>query len=250
MFPSVGAPFGTLFAIGLVVWAGLFVVGFAAGSLSEDRTARVSRRLKLGMSILLVGAALIWWLAGASGTSLAMLGLFTFLGMLFGFFGDFSLSDDLHNLPRPVIFGIVTFLIGHIFYILGYLHLARTLSLADTALRLIVNAVYQVAGVGAWTLLVRNPKAGTALNVGSLVYTIVLDAMTAYATWLAIQEPRLAGLAVGANLFLISDVILGMRLLRGVVFPMVRDLVWALYISGQALIVFSVGPALRLLAGS
>jgi hypothetical protein len=247
VFPSIDAPFRLVFGIGLLVWAGLFVGGFAAGSLSEDRTARVSRHLKLGMSILLVGAAFIWWLVGTTGTSLAMLGLFTFLGMLFGFFGDFSLSDDLHNLPQPVILGIVTFLIGHIFYILGYIHLAHTLSLTNTSLRLIVNLIYQVVGITLWALLVRNPEAGRALNVGSLAYTIVLAAMTGYATWLAIQETRLIGLAIGANLFLISDVILGMRLLRGIVFLMIRDLVWALYIAGQALIVFSVGIALRLL---
>jgi hypothetical protein len=174
-------------------------------------------------------------------------GLFTFLGMLFGLFGDIALSDDLHNLPQPVILGIPTFLVGHIFYILGYSHLARTLSLTDAPLKLTVNLAYQVLGVGLWAFLIRNPKAGTALNAGSLVYAIVLNAMTASATWIAIQQPRLLGLAVGANLFLISDVMLGMRLLRGVTFPMMRDVVWAAYISGQALIVFSVGSALRLL---
>ena len=249
MFPSIGAPFNTVFAVGLVVWAGLFVFGYAFGTLSEDRLARVSRPLKLGMAIILVGAALVWWLAGTSGTPLGALGLFTFLGMLFGFFGDVSLSDDLIRLPKPVIFGIAAFLIGHIFYILGYIHLARTFSLTDTPLRWLVNIVYQIVGVGLWVLLVRSPKAGRTLNIGSLVYTVFLAAMAAYATWLALQEPRFTLLSIGANLFFISDVILGMRLLRGNVFLMIRDVVWVLYITGQALIVFSVGTALQLLLG-
>lgn len=247
MFPSIGSPFNVIFSIGLVLWAGLFVGGYAGGTLSEDRTSRVARRLKLGMSLLLVGAALIWWRVGTAGTSLSRLGAFIFLGMLFGFLGDVSLSDDIITLPQPVILGIISFLIGHIFYILGYLYLARVLGLADTWLRLIVQGVYQVVGIGAWALLVRSPQAGTKLNIGSLVYTVFLAAMTAYATWLALLEPRLVSLAVGANLFLISDVILGMRLLRGKTFPLIRDVVWALYNPGQALIVFSVGTALRLL---
>jgi hypothetical protein len=247
MFDSVGAPLNIIFIIGLVIWAGLFVFGFIFGKLSEDRTARVSRRLKLGMSILLVLMALIWWLAGTAGTTLAALGLFIFLGMLFGFFGDVSLSDDIVNIPQPVIFGIVAFLIGHVFYILGYLHLARTLSVTDVQSRMMAHLFYQVVGIALWAVLVRSPKVSAVLNIGSLVYTIFLAAMTAYATWLALQEPRLATLAFGAILFLISDVILGMRLLRGTTFLIIRDVVWVMYIIGQALIVFSVGTALQLL---
>jgi len=62
-----------------------------------------------------------------------------------------------------------------------------------------------------------------------------------------LQEPRFVPLALGALLFLVSDVFLGHRLFQGGKFLLVGDLVWMTYIVGQLLIVFSTATGLRLL---
>lgn len=56
---------------------------------------------------------------------------------------------------------------------------------------------------------------------------------------LAIQDPRFTLTAIGGGLFLLSDLILGNRELRDNGWLLVHDVVWVLYIAGQALIVIS-----------
>jgi hypothetical protein len=53
-------------------------------------------------------------------------------------------------------------------------------------------------------------------------------------------------LAVSAVLFVVSDILVGMRLLRDADLLLMGDLIWVLEIIGQGLIVFSVGTALQL----
>ena len=246
LFPMLDTTLNLILIAGTVVWAGLFIGGFAFNPLSDDRTQRVPVTSKMLMSALLVGAALVWWLGGTTGTQLAVLGLFIWLGMLVGFVGDLFIAELL-PVGRSEIFGIALFLIGHFFYIVGCAHLARTASLTNITLLVAILAIFEVAGGALWLLLIRAPQAGRTLNVGSLVYTLGLCVMVSVAVWLAVQETMLLPLAVGAMLFLISDALVGMRLLRGTSFPLIRDVAWIQYSSGQLLIVFSVGSALRLL---
>lgn len=229
----------------LLVGAAVFIFGFIFGRYDEDRIHRSPRWARMLSSACLVGCALVWWLAGARSTSLGPYGRFIFLGMLCSFLGDLILAEVI-PLPQRVIFGIVVFAVAHVFYISGYAKTAGVLGLDSRPVWIgALVATWVVAAVVWWTLI-RAPGGDPALGYGSLVYALVLGTMVGATVALAVQQPHFVPLTLGAVLFLVSDAILGNRLLRGNNWFLVGDVVWALYISGQALIVFSVAAALRL----
>jgi hypothetical protein len=230
----------------LAIWAALLILGFAFGQLDEERINRIPRLNKILSSVILVVCALVWWLAGASGTPLATYAALLFFGMAFSFLGDVIMAQLL-PLPQHVIFGMGAFGVAHVLYISGYLRLGRVLGLQDSRARVVGLAVLLVLGVLLWWLLIRSPQTAAVLNYGSLVYALLIAAMAGLAVSLALQEPRFVPLALGAVLFLVSDVFLGHRLFQGGQFLLVGDLVWMTYIVGQLLIVFSTATGLRLL---
>lgn len=230
----------------LAVWAALLTLGFAFGKLDEERINRIPRLNKMLSSAILVACALIWWLAGASGTPLAAYAALLFFGMAFSFLGDVIMAELL-PLPQHVLFGIGAFGVAHVLYISGYLRLGGVLGLQDGRARTAGLAVFLVLAVVLWWALIRSPQTDAVLNYGSLAYALLLGAMAGLAVSLALQEPRFVLLALGAVLFLVSDVFLGHRLFQGGTFLLIGDLVWMTYIVGQLLIVFSTATGLRLL---
>jgi hypothetical protein len=58
------------------------------------------------------------------------------------------------------------------------------------------------------------------------------------------QPPVFLPLAVGAALFLLSDLILAAELFNGLHFPLIGDVVWLTYGPAQMLIVYSMIGAL------
>ena len=230
----------------LAIWAALLILGFAFGQLDEERINRIPRLSKILSSAILVVCALVWWLAGASGTPLAAYAALLFFGMAFSFLGDVIMAQLL-PLPQYVLFGMGAFGVAHVLYIGGYLRLGGVLGLQDGRARAIGLAVLLVLAVVLWWALIRSPQTDAVLNYGSLAYALLLAAMAGLAVSLALQEPRFTPLALGAVLFLISDVFLGHRLFQGGKFLLVGDLVWMTYIVGQLLIVFSTATGLRLL---
>ncbi len=236
----------TLLRLLLAVWAALLILGFAFGQLDEERINRIPRANKILSSAILVVCALIWWLAGASGTPLAAYAALLFFGMAFSFLGD-AIMARLLPLPQHVLFGIGAFGVAHVLYISGYLRLGGVLGLQDGRARAAGLAVLLVLAVVLWWVLIRSPQTDAVLNYGSLAYALLLGGMAGLAVSLALQEPRFVLLALGAVLFLVSDVLLGYRLFQGGTFLLVGDLVWMTYIVGQVLIVFSTATGLRLL---
>jgi len=90
-----------------------------------------------------------------------------------------------------------------------------------------------------WFFLIYNPAKSRVLNVGSLIYGCLIAVMAGTAAALALSDPRFAPTALGGALFLLSDLILGNRELRDNGWFLVHDVVWVLYIAGQALIVLT-----------
>jgi hypothetical protein len=111
-----------------------------------------------------------------------------------------------------------------------------------------VVAGFLVLGLILWALVARSPAAPPILGYGALGYTMLISAMTGLAVWLAMAEPRLWPLALGAGLFLASDVILSHQLFRKKNWFLASDVVWVLYVCGQALIVWSNLSGLGILA--
>ena len=230
----------------LSVWAALLILGFIFGRLDEERINRIPRTNKILSSVILVICALIWWLAGASGTPLAAYAALLFFGMAFSLLGDVIMAQLL-PLPQYVLCGMGAFGVAHVLYISGYLRLGGVLGLQDSRARVVGLAVLLVLAVVLWWTLIRSPQTDAVLNYGSLGYALLLAAMAGLAVSLALQQPRFVPLALGALLFLISDVFLGHRLFQRGTFLLIGDLVWVTYIVGQLLIVFSAATGLRLL---
>ena len=155
------------------------------------------------------------------------------LGLLFCLGGDVFLA-----LPQSKMFllGLVSFLIGHLFYIIGF---------------------FSVAHISAWTWLGTSivlvfsgyvyfwlkPHLGT-MKGPVLVYIIVITLMLSGA-WSILGESNLAGLGrvfvfSGAAFFYVSDLFVARdRFMKKT--PINRFLGLPLYYSGQFLLAFSVG---------
>lgn len=171
-----------------------------------------------------------------SGVGLLALAAFTLPGprwlgliMALGALADMALA-----VPGQFGLGVLLFAAGHATAIRCYGRHRRPLALAD---RWVVGAIMGL-GVLAPLLLPALPQPAHRIAL----YGLLLCGMAAR-LW-ASRFPRLA--AVGALLFVASDIVLAVRLSGGALFgPALDDgLVWALYFSGQWLITLGVGRGL------
>ena len=78
------------------------------------------------------------------------------------------------------------------------------------------------------------------LHLAALPYALLLASTAGFATGLALQSALFIPLALGAGLFLISDLILATQLFNKAYFWLISDVVWLTYGPGQMLIVFSI----------
>lgn len=244
--PIEGMSRSLLYAL-LILWAGLLMFGLALGKPNPENTRRLPLIARMGMSAILVLAALVWWRAGTAPTALSAFGRFVLLGMAFGFWGDLFMARVIPT-PNRVIFGILAFGLGHVFYILGFVQAGRVLGLDSSQTRMLVVAGYLAAAVLLWLLLVRSATQPAVMNYGTLGYSLLLAGMAGLALALSVQDGRLWPLALGGLLFLLSDLILGNQIMRGTSWLLIDDVVWMTYTVGQMLIVYSSGTTLRLLS--
>ncbi len=231
-------PADTLVLLGYAAIPVILVVAFIFGHYSADRTRRTIKPLRLSTSWILAACAWIIW---AASTTLRAPALLIALGMTFGALGDLVLADVI-PLPKRMISGIVVFSIGHLCYIAGFAQTARLLGLNDPVAGSLVWVVFVIAAAFLWFFLIYNPTKSRVLNVGSLIYGGLIAVMAGTAAALALSDPRFALTALGGALFLLSDIILGNRELRDNGWFLVHDVVWILYITGQALIVLTAAP--------
>ena len=83
----------------------------------------------------------------------------------------------------------------------------------------------------------------TTLHWAALPYALLLASTAGFATGLALQDATLLPLALGAALFLLSDLILAAQLFNHLHFPLIGDVIWLTYGPGQMLIVYTLGRA-------
>ncbi|MBK7217160.1 MAG: hypothetical protein IPH95_08940 [Candidatus Promineofilum sp.] len=84
----------------------------------------------------------------------------------------------------------------------------------------------------------------TVIHWIALPYALLLATTAGLATGLALAEGRLAPLALGTALFLLSDLILAGEMFSGLSFPLIDDVIWLTYGPAQMLIVYSVAAVL------
>jgi len=229
-----------LFILELVLLAG----GLALGRLNAEQTGRLPRPLRMLLSALLALAAFLGWQAGARGTSVQTFATLIFLGMSAGFVGDLIMAR-LIPVPNRVVCGMAAFGLGHLFYLTAFLHLAFRSGRVRLGILLLTLAGLLILSAWLWYSRIRRPGGSRTLNMASLLYGQLVAAMAALAIFLAIHDSHYLPLALGAMLFLASDSVLGNWVIRGHVWKSVNDVIWATYVSGQLLIVFSIAAALN-----
>ncbi len=240
--PPVSAILYALFFLDLALLGG----GLAFGKLNPEGTGHLPRPLRMSLTAILVLAAFLAWQSGARDTPVQLYAALILMGMASGFVGDLILAQ-LIPVPNKLVFGMIAFGVGHIFYIAAFLALRLQFGFPGTSAQLIIATAMLAFCVWAWYTYVRKPKGSKVINIGSLVYGLLIGIMTALAIGLAVQQTRLISLAAGAVLFLISDFVLGNWQVRGHVWKPVNDVIWTAYAGGQLLIVYSVAAVLNLL---
>jgi hypothetical protein len=232
---SVLNPANTIVLLGYIAIPVVLIIAFIFGHYNQERTRHTIKPLRLSTSWILAVCAWIIW---ATSTSLRTPALLIALGMTFGAIGDLVLADVI-PLPKRMISGIVVFAIGHLCYIAGFVQVASVLGLNNPFSGSLLWVLFVIVAAFLWFFLIYNPAKSRVLNIGSLFYGWLIAIMAGTATALALSDPRFTLTAIGGVLFLISDIILGNRELRDNGWLLVHDVVWVLYIAGQALIVLT-----------
>jgi hypothetical protein len=247
MIPDLASPLQRFWLPGLLLlWALLLFGGFAFGTLNAERTRRMPTWTRMGSSLALVVAAWSWY-AFTLGTPVSALSLCLAIGMTLGCLGDLFLAGLL-PLPQPVLGGIAAFGLGHIAYITGLLLFANQEHLDAPGPRWGAWLAWLLIGLAGWYLVVYRGSKPTVLHKAALPYALLLASTAGLATGLAAQAPVFIPLAIGAALFLLSDLILAAQLFNHLHFPLIGDVIWLTYGPAQALIVYAVASAL-LVAG-
>jgi hypothetical protein len=215
-----------------VVWAGFLLGGFVTGTMNAEGTHRIKRPLRMFSSLTLVVAGWAWnSLAPASQGDFP---LWIALGMTFGFLGDLFMARLIVKGDNHVLFGMGSFGVGHVFYIIGILKFATL----DHSFWL-SWAFWALLGVVAWFFLIwRTAEKRELVHIIALPYAVLLASTAGFATGLIFHTSGYIVMAIGAGLFLLSDFILALQLFNGLKFKGIGDVVWLTYGPGQMLIVY------------
>ncbi len=247
MFSSLSNPGQRYWLIGLLIlWALLLFGGFIFGNAAET-SRRMPTWTRMASSATLVVAAFSWY-AFTRNSPTGSYALLIAFGMTFGFIGDLALAGFLPG-GRNVIAGIISFGIGHIFYITAMLRFATATGLTATCPRWGALVIWLLVGLVGWYVVVLRGANTAGITPGvvhwiALPYALLLASTAGLATGLALQDGRFIPLALGAALFLLSDLILAGDMFSGLTFRLIGDVIWLTYGPAQMLIVYSIGAVL------
>ncbi|MEL6404328.1 MAG: lysoplasmalogenase [Chloroflexota bacterium] len=236
----------TIFGIALIVWAGLLFGGFVIGTPNEDDTRRMPVQTRLLSSFVLVIASWMWF-AISQGTPVSLLAAWFAIGMTLGFIGDVFMAQILSVEPH-VLYGMSAFGIGHIAYIIGMwlIALPHERPYPNITLLLMCWGIVAIVWLGfilrpRTTRTQQNTDAPSLFLVfAALPYSLLLATTVGFAISLALLDPTFVLISIGAVLFLVSDLLIALRLFNGLRFRLVDDVVWFLYGPGQMLIIFGL----------
>lgn len=229
-----------------VIWGAFLFGGFLFGRLNADQTHRMPTWTRMASSLILVVAAWVWYLNGRdtfAGSSFLLVAI----GMTLGFIGDLFMAQLL-PLKDFVLGGIGAFALGHIAYIVAFITAGNQPEVVVSGVHWDALIGWWLVGTVGWYIVVyRGAKERTFLHIAALPYALLLSSTAGLATGLALQHSSFLPLALGAALFLLSDLLLAAQLFNGLHFPSIGDVVWLLYGPGQMLIVYGFGSAISFL---
>lgn len=212
-------------------WAALLFGGFLLGP--PHPTRRMPTWTRIASSFVLLVAGWVWWFLTEESPE-EPLALWIALGMTLGVLGDLFMARLIIQSDSHILGGIAAFGMGHIAYIIGILRYNASPQWAMLVFWLILGGVLWYAVV--W----RGTTKPTGIHIASLPYALLLAATAGFATSLALQDSLFITMAIGAVLFLLSDLILAAQLFNGLTFHLIGDVIWLTYGPGQMLIVFTL----------
>ena len=115
---------------------------------------------------------------------------------------------------------MVSFGLGHIAYIIGFSHAGYSMGGTPQP---VIEIIWLVAAIILWYLVVFRGSEKTLLHYAALPYSLLLAATAGVATMRAFQYAAFIPIAVGAALFLLSDLILAARLFNNARFRLIDD---------------------------
>ncbi len=161
------------------------------------------------------------------------------VGMILGTLGDFFNANLLSALTsQGTLAAIIAFGLGHLCYIRAIVgELCRCEPLRIRPIWISIT-VWQFVGLLSWYAIVYYGEKAREIVWPALGYTLLLSGTAGIATALAVHRRQIWPLALGAALFLLSDLLLAVGMFRGS-YPFRSELVWITYGPGQMLIVVS-----------
>lgn len=233
-----------LLLILLAIWAVLLFGGLVVGTPNAEMTGRMPREVRLASSLTLVVAAWTFY-ALHSGSAHRNIVLLMAAGMTLGFIGDLFMAKLIIKSDQSVLGGMGAFGLGHVAYIIALLTIASRFGLDSAAPRWGALGVALAFGAVCWYVVVfrGSPEPGV-FQWAALPYALLLATTAGLASGLALQDARFIPVAIGALLFLTSDLILAAQLFNDAYFVWIGDWVWLTYGPAQMLIVYGLGVAL------
>lgn len=237
--PSLKTPFGILRLLLVIVVLALVVLlqGFTGyWSPGPNWTFLIG-------SAFIVLISLVNFIEIKSDPNLSRFVLLMFIAMLVCFIADLLMAGVFYIIPgESLINGVLFFMIGHVFYI-SALRNRSSLFLRSESPRLITrNLVIWMVGIAVVFLLVfftlYNP-ADMIISIGFFVYGIFLISSLVFSITKWFDDfPQIFSLCLifGFLLFLISDYILGYRILMDSDFLSGIEAVGITYLLGQMII--------------
>lgn len=223
-----------------LAWAALLFGGFAFGRPAAPGARRMPTWTRLLSSVALVAAAVVFRANAPDKPALGWVAL----GMAFGLLGDLFMARLIVRHSSYVYGGIAAFGVGHLAYLAALLD-PPALGLAASGPPWGALLAAWAFGLMVWFFVIWRPAAKRgALHLAALVYALLLSATLGAATGAALTAPAFWPAALGALLFLISDLVLAAGLFNGLKFRGLDDVVWLTYGPGQMLIVFGIGLAI------
>ncbi|MEO6062606.1 MAG: lysoplasmalogenase family protein [Thermoflexales bacterium] len=234
----------TVLAILVALFVLSNVAAFAFGKLNEDRTRRSIPWLQRSTSLQLVVIAALIALSRSRESGLQEYAFYVALGMGASFGADLIMAAAGKSTGR-LIAGMGVFAIAHSFYLIAMSGEPAQQGPLPIGIFLASLVALLAIGILIWSRWVRVSHGPDVRNYGALGYMVILSTMTAVAIALAYFDRRWWALGLGALLFLASDAVLGNQIFRRNRWPYSSDVVWGLYIAGQAGIVLSTLAATR-----
>ena len=161
--------------------------------------------------------------------------IFCIFAMFFSFLGDVTLNSSKKSSGRLLLIGGLFFIVAHLFYSLAYSN--KIVEMQFTFFN--PGVIYSIGVLVLSTIIVLSQKPRlTALLIFGVIYLWLTGIDYTIICSYAYSINSIASLsAIGAIMFLASDVIIGLERFTGLESKIARKLVWWLYPIGQILII-------------